>query len=189
MAIRSTSGSAGAIVNRQRFHRSFGLPHIGLWMALTCLAVACGYRPVATVAEGHGRSIHVPAFLSHAGYPELDLFAASHLGTRLAALGFSPNSWEEVGRPTVQGVLLSVSERTTAAGEEQILLSVSVSLQLTLIRQEERCTTPVAEGEALLPISREVALETDRLGMLETAVADAIDSRLIDLLWCLEERP
>jgi hypothetical protein len=149
------------------------------------LAACAGYRPAATIGGDLGQDVFVPAFVSHAAYPELDLFASSYLSGRLAEHGCHMTSSVDLADTTIRGTLVSATEEPTALHRNQTILDLVVAVRVDIVTDGgELCSTSLGEGRSRMAAPLSGNSEPERLVALQSATADAIDSLLLEILLC-----
>lgn len=149
-------------------------------------AAGCGYRPAGAALEDGERAARVPAFVSVAGYPELDVYAGSYLASRLTAMGIRPTSDPTRAERTIQGRVLGVSETPVTLGAEQTLVELAVDVQIGVedAAGGEPCQTGVARGRASMSVPLDTVSEGERQRALQLATSDAIDALLLETVLC-----
>lgn len=155
---------------------------------LVGFCAVCGYRPAGSLVVDSEATVWVPAFVSFAGYPELDVYSGAYLASRLAAHGLRTTSSEGDAALAVQGRLLSATEVPRTVNALQTVLEVHVQVQIAVISNDGgTCDTPVAERSAVMPATWGANTEPERVSALQSATVDAIDGLLLDILLCAEE--
>jgi len=157
---------------------------------VTILTGACGYRPAARLLPSDREvSAVVPAFTSNAGYPELDVFAAENLASRLAAMGVSVVRDEGDDQLLVRGFILSAREVPLGLHAQQTTVQIELDTQVE-VSQDDRdpCATSVATGLATLSIPFDANSEPERLAAMQAAVVDAIEQLVLEVMLCVRSQ-
>ena len=152
------------------------------------LCAGCGYRATGSAIDsGEGASlgpVDVPAFVSYAGYPELDVRAGAYLAQRLALHGLDAGTRD--APLEALGTLVAARETPRTLNAEQTVVDIEVRLRVDVSSDSARCATPESSASVLLALPLIEISESERLAALQSATEQAIDALLLDVIVCLE---